>query len=274
MDYPKRTRGTIEKPSKEQLLYAKPSSIVFGVALGFLNLEDSHSRISGEINKLVLAHSKESGLRIRMDRESSEVSATNVRVRFRGDLDFQCELRSNIFGIQFGDAAVIPAAFDLTCGFVNTMAALHEDSFFLPNIDTISLSAQHVFKICGSNRKNWDIMRDKLIPSLTDNSGVFGPFTEKCESAGRTDLKTTFKLPGARNLFLSIECPGNDDYSTVWVQFDCRTDEGFQNEIEDSRDAAQYMADFVRDARSEFEGPYARFLQHLLGGETIDFDRE
>lgn len=255
--------------TNEDLINAPQHGIRFAASLGFLDLEESHMKLTAALNEVVLARCRKDDLKIRMDTQRKEATKTNVRVGFWGDLTFQFDIVNGCFGISFTECKNLTSALQLIHDYTQTLVELHTDQLVLSNFYAIELHISHIFHLSDKHRTNHDVISERLGIPFKDMAGPFGPFLD---APGKLDGSSTgFSIEVGESMVvgLTIACPCNEDHSTVWTTFSCYPKEGFQNEIPNV-DPRTYLTGFLEKSEKLFRGPYLEFLERLLGLEHID----
>lgn len=261
--------------SFEELLQVKPRRVVFITALGILDISETHKRVLMEINNLIAKWNKRDDLSIRVSRDETRATSERINVRVTGDMDFQFDANDRLFGVQFGDVSDIGLAFDLIKEYARLMTDLHRDYCSTANIDTITVGIQHVFHLNKDHGENIDIVQEKLVTALSPSAqgGLFSDCLSASSKIGRVDTKVSFNFDEERILFVTVECPANENNSTIWPDFNFRTHEDFKTVLNPEVDTVTYIEEFVEEARRAFFGPYAKFLIKLLGDAHVDLSR-
>ena len=253
----------------EEFAELPAESMAFVFAYTFVDLGRAYSQIAGLMNSIVLGQSREKNLRIQVDKKGFKPE--EVFIEFDGDMDFRLEANQSRLGVQFLKPVRVPEAIDITKQFVDKTLELFQKLEVLPveNAEAIVLDIRHNFRMADPYRKNKHVVNERLVPGLVAKDGLFSDLVTSFDDLGRVDLKFMCELEG-RDQYISIECPGNDDYSTVWPTYNCRTGDEFPLAVSDLRAS---VAQFIDRSYKSF-GPVRSFLERLLAGERVHITQE
>lgn len=242
--------------------------LVFAMVYSFADISKVYAEIPPIMNKAVLDLCQKNKLRIRVDKK--DIKPESCSMEFEGDLDFRLDVGQQAMGAQFSAPKSVPTAVKLLKEYARATLELLSERGLLPpqNVEAVSLEIAHKFRITDPQRKNRHIVNEKLIRGLGDAGSVFGDLVSSLDGLGRVDLKFSSRTGGGHWAFISVECPGNQDYGTIWPSYNCRTGEdAFPADVQE---LGSYMCQFVDEAYNGFVGGYAKFLERLLSGEQIE----
>ena len=253
--------------SAANLAAVPPLRLVFAVSSSFVDLSKTYATLPSVINLIVANRYKQDGIRLRV--EKKEIKPDMVAMQFEGDLDFRLEITETGLGAQFIAPKTAGFAIQLlkdlaqgTLGFLQEQNALP-----IQNVETLIMDIGHKYLLQDPTRKNKHLCNDRLIPGLASGQGIFCSLVPSADTLGRVDVSVAGLLRPGRRFFAKVECPGNDDYSTVWPSFRYQIeDDTFPGEV---TDLAEFALTFIGEAYDVFSGPYAQFLEKLLAGEAV-----
>ena len=171
--------------------------------------------------------------------------------------DFRLESRPNLSAAQFRQLNDHDLALTVLESFVPTIPkALEIDS-----VDKFSVNFSNVFHLASRDKPNYDIFRDRMLPQMQQK---LSPLMKEDVEIGRVDFKIGWKYDQHFHCYYSLECPGNEDNTTVWTTLHLQT----RGDIE----AKTELLD-VRKCYQIYTGPYSDHLHALLSGIAIDYSK-
>lgn len=112
-----------------------------------------------------------------------------------------------------------PKRWEVFCFYLDNLLDCYE-SLFHSSCQEYLVQISSVLRLKG--RRNYDVMA-KLAPEIASTSGLFKALhhfgSPKVE---RMDFSCTLHVPGCEFIY-DIQAPANEDHTTLWVEFSCRT---------------------------------------------------
>ena len=171
---------------------------------------------------------------------------------------FRLDSRSGLTGGQFKNLYDHSLALDVLRGFYTQVIRI----FGLRDVDALTIDFKNVFNVNTSGSKNIGIFEEKLIPDLRN---ALAPLVSVGATIERADLKVGWDYDERRTCYLTVECPANDENTTVWTTLNLRTRE----DILVSVDKHEIDGDLDK-AYDVYCGPYNGLVRRLLDGVEVD----
>lgn len=203
-------------------------------------------------------------------RTSGKSGAIDSRIDDDGDISFRYEhstfhfvlaCRPTLSGGQFRDLYDHALAFEILKTFLRQVIS----ALGLTHVDVFTVDFNNVFNIAPSGVKNHSIFQKELMPDIRR---ALSPLVREDACIGRVDFKIGWDYDERRTCYYSVECPANEENSTVWTSLNVRTRDDILVSIDDSQ--LRSDLDFSYEV---YTGPYEAVLRRLLGDTELDFTR-
>ena len=205
-----------------------------------------------------------------MLRDAKKPGTLAIRKDDDGDLAFSfehssfhfiLESRADLSGGTFKDLYEHKLASDILKCFYSQIIRI----LAIQDIDVFSVDFSNVFNVTKQSPKNYSIFETKLMPSL--RTAVTPLHAEDAEIA-RVDFKIGWDYDDRRTCYFAVECPGNDENTTVWTSLNLRSRDDILVTVDQSRVAAD-----IDGGYEVYCGPYAGLLNKLLSDAELDFEQ-
>ena len=174
---------------------------------------------------------------------------------------FRLDVRPAFAGTQFQDVYEHPLAMDvIKCFYTQLVQVLG-----LRDVDVFSLDFKNVLNIQKGEPKNFALFQRSLMPALHEN---LSPLVAEGTEPARIDFKIGWDYDKRRTCYCTIECPANDENTTVWTALNLRT----RDDIVASVNQSEFLED-VDMAYHVYCSPYGETIRRMLVGVELDLER-
>ncbi len=206
----------------------------------------------------------------RVLRDASKPGTLDVRKDDDGDLSFMYEHSSFHFLLESGAGFSGGTFKDL---YEHKLASEILKCFYrqiihvlgIQDIDVFSVDFTNVFNLTKQSPKNYTIFEAKLMPPLRT---ALTPLHAENAGIARVDFKIGWDYDDRWTCYFTVECPGNDDNTTVWTSLNLRS----RDDILVTVDQSQIEAD-IDCVYEVYRGAYADLVNKLLSDADLDLER-
>lgn len=174
---------------------------------------------------------------------------------------FRLDVQQRIAGAQFKELYDHPLAMEIVKTFYGEVVRV----LGLRDADVFTVDFRNVFKLGADAPKNYAVFQAVLMPTMRE---ALRPLLLPETELGRLDFKLGWDRDARHTCYFSIECPGNEENTTVWTNLNLRTRE----DIVVSVDQAQ-IGDDVDAAYRVYCGDYAETIASFLKNVSVDLER-
>jgi hypothetical protein len=174
---------------------------------------------------------------------------------------FRLDVRPDIAAGQFKQLYDHALALQIIKGFYTQLVQVLN----LQDADVFTLDFKNVFDLVKSAPKNYAVLQHSLLPTMRE---VLNPLINERSQVARIDFKLGWHYDDRHACYLTIECPGNEENTTVWTTLNVRTREDIVVIVDQ-----QHISDDIDKAYELYCGEYAQTVERLLSDVDLDLDR-
>ena len=200
-------------------------------------------------------------------RSAGKPGTVDARVDDDGDIVFKYEhssfhfllsVGSGLAGAQFKDLYDHRLAVELLKPFYAQVV----QTLNLQDVDVFTIDFKNIFDLARSAPKNYEVLQAAVMPTMAD---ALAPLFVRDSVPARLDFKVGWDYDDRHTCYFNVECPGNDENTTVWTTLNLRT----RDDIMVSVDQAQ-LADDIDQCYRVYCGPYAETVKKTLNGLELN----